>query len=285
MRGVVLSNSLLVMGSSFFVGGWLWFHLPSRFPYPDPVQGASVNITWNLIPKYPKPTVRLLELGCNILMIYTVSLLCLPTFSVAIIAAFGFVNSGSSTLSMSRGVSIIFVVCFLSYNLYQKTHKHQIDNRNDEKEPGPVFNIHQWFSKWFFENLWHRDKRRQDQEQPEIADQEPERSEIADQEQTAQLGQNRSDLARMGNSNGEKEPKLGPWVAVIVLSIAAIVACFNSEPVVSSLDAISSKSGLSKEFVSLILLPLLVSAVHKAFAFLITPRGTPPSIIPPCPPV
>jgi Ca2+:H+ antiporter len=62
-----------------------------------------------------------------------------------------------------------------------------------------------------------------------------------------------------------EEPQLTFWVALFTLGAATAIIAFCTESMVSSIDAIT-KSGVSKEFVGLILLPIVGNAAEHATA-------------------
>lgn len=55
----------------------------------------------------------------------------------------------------------------------------------------------------------------------------------------------------------EEEPQLKVWIALVLLVIVTVITGVTAEFLVSSIDGMTTKSGVNKEFVALILLPLV----------------------------
>lgn len=80
------------------------------------------------------------------------------------------------------------------------------------------------------------------------------------------------DNASSGASAAEKdeddaeEPQLSIWVAVLTLAISTVLVAVNAEFLVDSINAITCGGGISKNFVGLILLPIVGNAAEHATA-------------------
>ncbi len=63
-----------------------------------------------------------------------------------------------------------------------------------------------------------------------------------------------------------EEPQLSVWVAVLTLAISTVLVALNAEYLVDSINAITCGGGISKNFVGLILLPIVGNAAEHATA-------------------
>ena len=63
-----------------------------------------------------------------------------------------------------------------------------------------------------------------------------------------------------------EEPQLSIWVAVLTLGISTVLVALNAEYLVDSINAITCGGGISKNFVGLILLPIVGNAAEHATA-------------------
>lgn len=63
-----------------------------------------------------------------------------------------------------------------------------------------------------------------------------------------------------------EEPQLSVWVAVLTLALSTVLVALNAEYLVDSINAITCGGGISKNFVGLILLPIVGNAAEHATA-------------------
>lgn len=63
-----------------------------------------------------------------------------------------------------------------------------------------------------------------------------------------------------------EEPQLSIWVAVLTLALSTVLVALNAEYLVDSINAITCGGGISKNFVGLILLPIVGNAAEHATA-------------------
>lgn len=63
-----------------------------------------------------------------------------------------------------------------------------------------------------------------------------------------------------------EEPQLTVWVAILTLTISTVLVALNAEFLVDSINAITCGGGISKNFVGLILLPIVGNAAEHATA-------------------
>ncbi|KAJ9638655.1 hypothetical protein H2204_004131 [Knufia peltigerae] len=67
-------------------------------------------------------------------------------------------------------------------------------------------------------------------------------------------------------SEEPEEPNLSVWVAVATLAVSTVLVALNAEYLVDSINAITCGGGISKNFVGLILLPIVGNAAEHATA-------------------
>lgn len=67
-------------------------------------------------------------------------------------------------------------------------------------------------------------------------------------------------------SEEPEEPNLSVWVAILTLAISTVLVALNAEYLVDSINAITCGGGISKNFVGLILLPIVGNAAEHATA-------------------
>jgi len=87
----------------------------------------------------------------------------------------------------------------------------------------------------------------------------------SDREQLSKMLMNPHGLEE-GEEDDEEEPQLHFAVAVATLTISTVIIAFCAEFMVGSIDAVTEGLGISKEFVGLILLPIVGNAAEHATA-------------------
>jgi Ca2+:H+ antiporter len=171
------------------------------------------------------------------------SLLFLAVSSLIIPTAFEeWANTGNDTVSsespkpgvaaVSRGTAILLLIVYGCYLFFQLKSHAKIYNttgeKNDTRDVGTKFKNAVIPSKY---------RRRPSQAPtPNPADDEPE------------------------------EPQLTVWVAVITLAASTVLVALNAEYLVDSINAITCGGGISKNFVGLILLPIVGNAAEHTTA-------------------
>lgn len=63
-------------------------------------------------------------------------------------------------------------------------------------------------------------------------------------------------------SEEEEDPKLSPFVSILLLTVVTIFISFSADCLVDSIEGIVESSGLSRTFVGLILLPIVGNAAE-----------------------
>jgi Ca2+:H+ antiporter len=84
-------------------------------------------------------------------------------------------------------------------------------------------------------------------------------------------GQN-DDSAEGGEDNGDKKEgdTLSPWAAGVALIIITVLVALCAEFLVDSIDSIVEKTGISKTFIGLILLPIVGNAAEHVTAVVVS---------------
>lgn len=223
----MLSNLLLVMGMCFFFGG-----------------------------------LRREEQFFNVTVAQTAaSLLALAIASIIIPSAFHiWTNTGDTpTAEISRGTSIILLVAYGCYLFFQlKTHSAMYNAESEKVAMRP--RKHRIQDGAIMKGLAAAGGIGAAQGRSPLSTDIPPRDDImqrdAFEQQTARE-----------KEEGD-EPLLHIWVAVFTLAAATVVIALCAEFMVDSIDAITtgSTSGISTEFVGLILLPIVGNAAEHATA-------------------
>ncbi|KAF7561730.1 hypothetical protein G7046_g2444 [Stylonectria norvegica] len=221
--GSILSNLLLVLGFCFFFGG-----LRRQQQY--------FNVT------VAQTAASLLALAVSAVIVPTVFDLASDT-SVADVA------------SLSRGTSIILLIVYGAYLVFQlKTHQ-SIFTEESEKVPARPWRngalddgaIKQGFA--MPGALMGRG--------------------VAENDENARLSKmlmNPRALDNEGDEDEEEEPQLHFIVAVATLAFATVIIALCAEYMVGSIDAVTASGAVSQEFVGLILLPIVGNAAEHATA-------------------
>ncbi|KAI0346126.1 Calcium/proton exchanger [Trametopsis cervina] len=258
--GSILSNLLLVLGMCFFAGGL-------RFSE----QGFGIG------------AVQIQS-----------SLLILSVVAVLLPAAFHFVagndipdsTEGREILSVSHGAAIILLFiygCYLTFQLFSHTHLYSDDGSDDGK---------------FHSTLYPKKQKKKDDAEKAAADQveanrvETERVETERAESTALANRTATGLssssvpanghardletgvptdeshgeATVDEEEEEEKPQMSVNVTIAFLVIVTVLVAVTAEFLVDSIDGLTNTGHISKEFVGLILLPIVGNAAEHVTA-------------------
>lgn len=221
--GSILSNLLLVMGFCFFFGG-----------------------------------LRRKQQYFNVTVAQTAaSLLALAVASVIVPTVFDITSTTptESVAGLSRGTSIILLIVYASYLIFQlKTHQEVFAEESQKVAAKP----------WSSSSL-NSGAIKQGLAVPGalmgrgMADEN-------ENERLSKMLMNPQDLAHEDEEDEEEEPQLHFWVAVATLAISTVFIALCAEFMVDSIDAVTANGGISEEFVGLILLPIVGNAAEHATA-------------------
>lgn len=109
MIGSILTNLLVVIGGSFFIGGIKW---RSQGYAQDAAKSSAAT-----------------------LLVSTVALLIPATFDAVLPQTLGFHTEADLVKLLSRGIAIVLIVMYVGYNVFQLiTHKHMYERITKEME-------------------------------------------------------------------------------------------------------------------------------------------------------
>lgn len=220
--GSILSNLLLVMGFCFFFGGL------QR-------QQQHFNIT-------------VAQTAASLLALAVASVIVPTVFDLASEAA------ESDVAALSRGTSVILLVVYAAYLVFQlKTHQ-SVFTEESQKVPAKPWNsnavdpgaVKQGFAvpgALMGHGMAHK----------------------SEAERLSKMLMNPREL-HDEDEDEEEEPQLNFFVAVATLTISTVIIALCAEFMVDSIDAVTQDGGVSEEFVGLILLPIVGNAAEHATA-------------------
>lgn len=144
-------------------------------------------------------------------------------------------NPKPGVADLSRGTAILLLIVYACYLFFQlKSHAKMYNKPSEKNETRPVGSR--------FKNAVIPEKmRRRTPSEREAAFAEPVEDET-------------------------EEPQLTVWVALLTLLISTVLVALNAEYLVDSIDSITCGGGISKNFVGLILLPIVGNAAEHATA-------------------
>jgi len=171
-------------------------------------------------------------------------------------------HEGKSILSLSRGVAIILLFTYGAYLIFQLwSHAHLYDDDNDENFKSRKFQPHKKENK-------HSDsygKATGANSNGNTTD----KGNLNPRPNGDGLG----DLERQGTDaeveeeeEEEEVPKLSVVMCIVTLVIVTILVAVTAEYLVDSIDALTERGGISKEWVGLILLPIVGNAAEHVTA-------------------
>lgn len=239
MIGSILSNCLLVLGCCFFAGG-IRFHEQIYT-----IRSAQLNIS-------------LLGISSLVIVIpaaFNASVVQLNVVPVAV--------SDRDILKISRGVAVILLFVYAAYLFFQLwTHSylyrttpvqqrstlHRTRTIEDDDEPQPpidssVLRIPSWHTS----SSGHSD------------------GTTSDGSSTSPSSSSSSSSSSSDDDDAET-PKLSVYAAIVLMLAVAGLTGVIAEFLVSSIDGLVSQGGVSREFVALILLPLVGNAAEHICA-------------------
>ncbi|KAK3187456.1 hypothetical protein K4F52_003802 [Lecanicillium sp. MT-2017a] len=186
------------------------------------------------------------------------SLLALAVASVIVPTVFDY-NSATSqdkVAKLSRGTSVILLLVYAAYLFFQlKTHQEVFNEEGQKVAAKP----------------WSRG--------PLAKDNSPSLKQglamsgglmghaMPNQDENERLSKMLMNPQRLDkDEDEEEEPQLHFFVALATLAVSTAIIALCAEYMVDSIDAVTEASGLSKEFVGLILLPIVGNAAEHATA-------------------
>ncbi|RDB26284.1 Ca(2+)/H(+) antiporter [Hypsizygus marmoreus] len=228
--GSILSNLLLVLGMCFFAGG---------LKYSEQGFGASAT-----------------QLNCSLLTISVIAVLLPAAFHLSFDGTDE--KEASDILSVSHGVAIILLFIYGGYlvfqlyshtALYQDSGEHVIQSIKYAPKPQKAKAIKDK------DNAINSEKPRSGSPSQEGED-----------SSSAESVKRDVEIGAPPKKEEEIEiPKLGLWVTIALLAVVTLVAV-TAEWLVDSIDGLTDTGRISKEFVGIILLPIVGNAAEHATA-------------------
>jgi len=182
--------------------------------------------------------------------------LTLSVIAVLIPAAYDLVSSNNQIsqyspeeeqgdiIQVSRGVAVILLFIYLSYLFFQLfSHKSLYDGNNKDIKPQSV-------------RYAPRHPKKVDAP-PDSAASTSENTAVADLE---------SGHVEPTEEEEEEVPQLSVIVTIILLVVVTVLVAVTAEWLVDSIDGLASTGGISKEFIGLILLPIVGNAAEHVTA-------------------
>jgi len=184
------------------------------------------------------------------------SLLTISVIAVLLPAAFHFfVTSNDSTeindiLKVSHGVAIILLFIYGAYLVFQ-LYSHTV--LYDDNHEG-VFRSTKY------------DLKKRDKENESSGPAAGTSSDAALAESSASHASNRDEEQGLAAEEEAETPELSLYMALFLLAVVTVFVAVTAEWLVDSVDGLTSKGGISKEFVGVILLPIVGNAAEHVTA-------------------
>ena len=251
LLGGLLSNILLVLGMSFLAGGF----------------------------KYSSQSFKLLPASLNTSLLFLSVLSLMIPLSFHTILGDKFPENPmiekTFILQMSRGTSIILIfiyLCYMTFTFY--THQEEfldtIDNDESNYNHGQPktyasdFNLNEHSSANFDLEAGLSGRRLTRSKTAPIMTPQSTDSDSTKCEDKAQN--------RLGDRKIE-EPKLNIFISISILIITTILLYFTCEALVDSIQGLANSTSASKEWISLIILPIVGNAAEHATAVIAAAKG------------
>ncbi|KAG1888365.1 calcium proton exchanger [Suillus subluteus] len=237
--GSILSDILLVLGMCFFAGGL-------RFSEQGFGQSA-------------------VQLNSSLLTISVIAVLLPGAFHMALQGQpqYDELSTDYNILKTSHGVAIILLFIYASYLVFQLlSHKALYDDDNEDVQPTKGYTGENPFQ-------LHRTRRN-------IKD-----GETASSPSSAQDGEASTTLSRLADADldvepgthsisveaeAPEQPLMSLAVCLLLLVVVTVLVAVTAEFLVDSIDGLTSSGSINKEFVGLILLPIVSNAAEHATA-------------------
>ncbi|KAM0786310.1 hypothetical protein ACM66B_001788 [Microbotryomycetes sp. NB124-2] len=275
MLGSILSNSLLVLGCCYLAGG-IRFH----------EQGYGI---------------RAAQTNINMLGL-TVAAVVIPVGYHEFVDSSGtqsIQTTDSDVLNLSRGIAILLLVMYALYLLFQLwTHAYlyvpvengetraivlpAADGGPQPPTEGRVFRIPSWGSSSsgssrassvrepsLHERTSHHDAEGEDE--PRVYSTGVEGTTVVDLEKAESPT---TSSARKDKSHHDwNTPRTSVWFSLALLCVVTAITGVTAEALVGAIDGIASTGGVSKEFIGLVILPLVGNAAEHVTAVTVATKN------------
>ncbi|KAF5371814.1 hypothetical protein D9615_009558 [Tricholomella constricta] len=227
--GSILSNLLLVLGMCFFAGG---------LKYSEQGFGASAT-----------------QLNSSLLAISVIAVLLPAAFHASFEGTDA--KEGADILALSRGVAIILLFIYGGYLFFQLySHKSLYEDSGDHVMKTATYSPRA--KKIRFK--WGKKSEETTESYTPTS-----RVESPSQETDSNV---HGDLENAVKNDKEEEekPQMNLWTTVGLLVLVTVLVAVTAEWLVSSIDGLTEGGHISKEFVGIILLPIVGNAAEHATA-------------------
>jgi len=260
--GSILSNLLLVLGMCFFAGG---------IKYSE--QGFGLSAT---------------QLNSSLLTVSVIAVLLPAAFHEVAGAQIPDPLEGKEILSFSRGAAVILLFIYLSYLVFQLfSHKDLYEDAGTDVFKSTKYppNAHMASSRWIAAHF-HRKQGNNSSEPlapPVNGDGNtssfpngPDMEMGARSASPTHVGSDGASVIsgdRAGEAEAQteheeeaEEPQLSVLLTVMLLVVVTVLVAVTAEWLVNSIDGLTASGAISKEFVGLILLPIVGNAAEHVTA-------------------
>jgi len=239
--GSILSNLLLVLGMCFFAGGTKYAE-----------QGFGISAT---------------QVNSSLLTIAVIAVLLPGAFDITI--KLGITEEDSDyekdILALSHGVAILLLLIYMAYLIFQLwSHTHLYEDKNNPDISESV-------------RYQPKDKRKGNKSEEVEAQGTSSSSQVHENgaalRHSGAMGSITRDDVEAANletqakaDEEEEEPTLSLLATIILLVVVTVLVAVTAEWLVDSIDGLTSSGGISKEFVGVILLPIVGNAAEHVTA-------------------
>ncbi|KZP31725.1 calcium/proton exchanger [Athelia psychrophila] len=239
--GSILSNLLLVLGMCFFAGG-------TRFAEQGFGQSAS-------------------QLNASLLTVSVIAVLLPGAYHMAVSDTSNTQNpgepsnssdlqEGTQILRVSHGVAIILLFIYGSYLVFQLfSHKDLYDDANPDVSKSTQYAPHRTPKQWKHDRSEMKAIKKRQKEDP---------SYVPEPEEHATEDVENGPLAP--EDEEPEQPKMGVYMTIGLLVVITVFVAITAEFLVDSIDGLTETGAISKEFVGLILLPIVGNAAEHVTA-------------------
>jgi Ca2+:H+ antiporter len=233
--GSVLSNLLLVLGMCFFVGG---------LKYSEQGFGASAS-----------------QLNASLLTISVIAVLLPAAFNIAANPVLSDAQEGHDILAVSHGVAIILLfiyAAYISFQLYSHAALYEDRSIKTTNYTSPKFRM-------------HMPRRLRHLKDPESTPPPTAAFGTESMESSQTLPARRTQFEEPPHSpieekDEEETPNLSLWMTIGLLVGVTVLVAVTAEWLVDSISGLTLTTPITKEFVGIILLPIVGNAAEHVTA-------------------
>jgi Ca2+:H+ antiporter len=213
-----------------------------------------------------------------------------PTAFVKSGAAGSAASNESAAVNISRGTAVVLLICYAAYLFFQLyTHKYLYTleaSKVNAKATFDTANIaggiiapEKGQRVFHTPSIMRRsmDKKHESETAPAEGNPSGGSEETAVAVKDSSGHHKKSDdpieVPKKEEEEEEEEPLLRVWIAILLLVVVTVITGVTAEFLVSSINGMTTKSGVNKEFVALILLPLVGNAAEHVTAVTVSVKN------------